>query len=194
MQASKRRTIPLAGAALWLIAISAAFTILSLAMIGTSQARIALVAVSVAAVAFLAIGVGVIRALVRSPGPVPPRAQEHRVMMRRFTFIVVGEVVAIMVANAICAVTQHVDAIVPVDVLIVGIHFLPLAWLFRVPRYYAMGALFTVVNILVLVLVPASKQIGAAAAWFVLPALGCTPVAWGTAAFNLREAWQSIRN
>ena len=55
-----------------------------------------------------------------------------------------------------------------------------------------MGALFAVVNVLVLVLFPPNAHVGAAGAWFVLPALGCTPVAWAAAAFNLREARQSI--
>jgi len=184
--------IAMAGAALWLVAISAVFTILSLAMIGTSAARFALVGVAVAAVVYLAIGVGVIRAVLRSPGAIPPRTPEERVVMRRFVWVVIAEVVAIMVVNAVCAITQHLDPIVPLDVLIVGIHFLLLASIFKVPRYYTLGALFCIVSVLTLVLYPASAQVGAAAAWFVLPALGCTPVAWATAAFNLREARQSI--
>ena len=40
----------MAGAAIWLVAISAAFTVLSLAMIGTSVARMVLVGVLVAVV------------------------------------------------------------------------------------------------------------------------------------------------
>ncbi len=172
MESSKRRTIPLAAAALWLVAISAAFAILSLAMIGTSAARIVLAALAVAVLVYVAIGIGVIRAVVRSPGAVPPRTPEGRIMTRRFVYVVVAEVAAIMVANAILAIARHVDAIVPMDVLIVGIHFLPLARLFRVPRYYTMGALFCIVSLLVLALVPANTQIGSAAAWFALPALG----------------------
>ena len=177
----------MAGAAIWLVAISAAFTILSLIMIGTAIARIVLAGVLIAVIAFIAIGVGVIRGILRSPGAAPPRTAEGRIMMRRFVPVVVAEVVAIMVVNSICAVTQHLELLVPLDLLIVGIHFLPLAWIFGVPRYYVTGGLFCLVIALTLGLIPAKMQIGAAAAWFVIPTFGCTLVAWATAAFNLRE-------
>jgi hypothetical protein len=55
-----------------------------------------------------------------------------------------------------------------------------------------MGGLFCAVSVLTLVLVPVHAQVGAAAAWFVLPTFGCTLVAWTTAAFNLREVRQSM--
>ncbi len=192
MQASKKRMIGIAGAALWLVGISAAFTILSLVMIGTPAARFVLVGVIVAVLAYVAIGVGVIHAVVRIPSASAPRTPEERVVMRRFVWIVIAEVVAIMAVNGVCAATQHLEPLVPLDVLIVGIHFLPLASLFKVSRYYAMGGLFSLVSVLTLVLVPVSTQIGAAAAWFVIPTLGCTAAAWATAAFNLREARQFI--
>jgi hypothetical protein len=56
-------------------------------------ARIVLVGVAAAGIVYLAIGVGVIRAIVRSPGAVPPRTPEHRIIMRRFVWAVVAEVV-----------------------------------------------------------------------------------------------------
>ena len=184
----------MAVAALWLIAVSTAFTGVSLWMIGTSVARIVLIAVIVAVIAYLSIGVGVIRALRSSPGTIPPRTPEHRLMLRRYAYVVIGEVVAIMVGNTVCAVMQRVELIVPLDLLIVGIHFLPLAAIFRMPRYYTMGALFCVVSLGTVVLIPAQAQIGAAASWFVIPTFGCTAVAWATAAFNLREAREYLRS
>ena len=192
MRSSNARLLGIAGAALWLVAVSAGFTILSLVMIGSSAARFVLVGVVIAAMAYVVIGVGMIRTIRRIPAAISTRTPEERVILRRFVYVVIGEVVAIMVVNAVCAITQHLELLVPLDVLIVGIHFLPLASLFRVPRYYPMGGLFCLVSVLTLVLVPAHAQVGAAAAWFVLPALGCTPVAWVTAAYNLREARQFI--
>ena len=165
MQPSKRRMLGMAGAAIWLVAISTLFTVLALTMIGASVGRLVLASVVIATIAYLVIGVGVIRAILRSPGGVPPRTAEDRVMLRR---------------------------LVPLDRLIVGIHFLPLARIFRVPRYYAMGGLFSLASVLTLVLVPAHAQVGAAAAWFVIPTLGCSAVAWATAAFNLSEATKSL--
>jgi hypothetical protein len=182
----------MAGAALWLVAISAVFTALSLTMISTSLARLVLASVVIAAIAYIVTGAGVIRAILRSPGATPPRTAEDRIMLRRFVPVVAAEVIAIMVVNGICAVTQHLELITPLDLLIVGIHFLPLARIFRVPRYYWMGALFGLAPVLTLILVPLHTQVGAADAWFVIPTFGCTAVAWATAAFNLREVWQAV--
>jgi hypothetical protein len=192
MQMPRRSMLGMAGAAIWLVAISSAFTVLSLVMIGTSIARIVLVGVLIALVVYIAGGVGVILAVRRSPGAAPQRTAEDRVMLRRFVPVVVAEVLAIMIVNGICAVMQHLELLTPLDLLIVGIHFLPLAWIFRVPRYYWMGGLFCLVTVLTLVLVPLNAQVGAAAAWFVIPTFGCTLVAWATAAFNLREVMISL--
>jgi hypothetical protein len=192
MPLSKRRMLGLSGAAIWLIAVSTAFTALSLFMIGTSAARLALISFAVAAVVYLLIGAGVIRKVLRSPGVVPPRTHEERVIMRRFVPVVIGEVVALMIVNTVCAVMRRLEPIVPLDVLIVGVHFLPLARIFRVSRYLVMGGLFCLVSVLTMVLVPVHAQVGAAGAWFVIPAFGCTPVAWATAALNLRETRQSV--
>ncbi len=182
----------MAGAAIWLVAISAAFTVLSLIMIGTATTRIVLAGVLIAVIAYIAIGAAVIRAIPRSPGAATLRTAEGRVMLRRFYTTVIAEVIAIMVVNGICAVTQHLELLVPLDLLIVGVHFLPLAWIFGVPRYYVTGGLFFLVIALTLGLIPVQLQIGAADAWFVIPTLGCTLVAWATAAFNLCEVWRSI--
>jgi hypothetical protein len=182
----------LAGAAIWMVAISTAFTLLALTMMGAQVSRLVLASVGIAAILLLAISVGVIRAILRSPGAIPTRTIEDRTMLRRFAVVGVAEVLAIMVVNGICAVTQHLELLVPLDLLIVGIHFLPLAWIFRVPRYYFMGGLFALVPALTIVLVPVHAQVGAADAWFVIPTFGCSAVAWATSAFNLREVTKSL--
>ena len=145
MRLSKRRLLGMAGAAIWLVAVSAAFTVLSLTMIGTPVSRRLLVGGLIAVAVYVAGGVGVIRAILRTPGAIPPRSAEERIVMRRFVPVVVAEVIAIMIVNGICAVIQHLELLVPLDLLIVGIHFLPLAWIFEVPRYYVMGGLFCLV-------------------------------------------------
>jgi len=181
-----------AGAAIWLVLISTAFTVLALTTIGAPVSRFVLASVIVAAILHLAIGVGVIRAILRSRGAIPPRTLEDRTMLRRFAVVGVGEVIAIMVVNGVCAVSQHLELLIPLDLLIVGIHFLPLARIFRVPRYYFTGALFVLVPALTIVLVPVHAQFGAADSWFVIPTFGCSAVAWVTAAFNLREVTKSL--
>jgi hypothetical protein len=182
----------MAGAAIWLVAISTAFTVLALITIGAPVPRFVLASVVVAAILHLVIGVGVIRAILRCPGVIPPRTADDRTMLRRFAVVGAAEVIAIMVVNGICAVTQHLELLVPLDLLIVGIHFLPLAQIFRVPRYYFLGGLFALVPALTIVLIPVHAQVGAADAWFVIPTFGCSVAAWATSAFNLREAAKSL--
>ena len=191
-QLLRKRMLGMAGAAIWLVAISAAFTVLSLIMIGTATTRIVLAGVLIAVIAYIAIGVAVIRAIPRSHGAAPPRTAGARIMLRRFVLVVAAEVIAIMVVNGICVGARRLELTTPLDLMIIGIHFLPLAWIFRVPRYYWTGAFFCLPPLITLALVPVHAKVGAADAWFVIPAFGCTAVAWVTAAFNLREVWQSI--
>ncbi len=113
-------------------------------------------------------------------------------MLRPFLMVVGAEVVAFGVVNSICAATQHLDLIVPLDVLIVGVHFLPLARIFSVPRYYWLGLLFCGVVLAVLLLTSGSTQVGQAGARFVLPALGCAPVTFAVSVGNLREAKRGV--
>jgi hypothetical protein len=190
--ASKRRMLGLAGAAIWMVAISTAFTVLAMAIIGASVPRFVLASVVFAGILFLAAGTGVIRAILRSPGIIPPRTTEDRTMLRRFAVVGAAEVIAIMVVNGVCTVTQQLELLVPLDLVIVGIHFLPLAWIFRVPRYYFLGASFAAVPALTMLLIPWHAKVGAANAWFVIPTFGCSAVAWATSAFNLHEAAKSL--
>ncbi|MGH9646405.1 MAG: hypothetical protein ACRD4E_06270 [Bryobacteraceae bacterium] len=182
----------LAGAAIWMVAISTGFTVVGLTMIGIEVSRFVLAGVVIAAIAHMAVGADAIRAILRSPGAIPPRTAEDRTMLRRFSVVGAGEVIAIMVVNGICAITQHLELLVPLDLVIVGIHFLPLARIFRVQRYYFMGGLFVLVPVLTIILVPVNAQVGAAAAWFVIPTFGCSAVAWAASAFNLREVTKSL--
>jgi hypothetical protein len=191
MRLSRRRITALSGAAVWLIVVGAAFAILSLAIIATPVSLGALAVVGIAAAILIGKAVSIIRENLRLPGPIAPRTPEEKAMLRPFLVVVAAEVVGIAVVNSICAVTQHLDLIVPLDVLIVGVHFLPLARIFRVPRYCWLGLLFCGVSLATL-LVPASTQIGQAGARFVLPALGCAPVAFVIAAGNLREAKRAV--
>ena len=192
MESSKRRIIGLAGSGLWLTIISSGLAILSLSMIGTTVSRQVLIAVIIITAVLVAIGVAVLRRMMQLPGALPPRSAEDRVMLRRFVYVVAAETIGIMVANSVCVAIQRLEFIVPLDIAIVGIHFMPLARLFKVPRYYATGLLFFGVAALTLVFVPAHAQVGQAIGWFVLPSLGCAPIAWLTAAANLREATQLI--
>lgn len=91
----RRRGIGLAGAALWLIAISAVIVIWSLAAVGAQWSTLVLIV-------------------------------------------------------AVVAATGHFELMPSLNLIIVGIHFLPLAWIFHVPRYYLTGLLFCAVPMITL--------------------------------------------
>ncbi|MGZ6364289.1 MAG: hypothetical protein ACXWP0_21640, partial [Ktedonobacterales bacterium] len=51
----------------------------------------------------------------------------------RFGLVFGGEMALIIVANIVLVITRHFTLITPAIALIVGIHFLPLAYIFRAP-------------------------------------------------------------
>jgi hypothetical protein len=64
--------------------------------------------------------------------------------------------------------------------LVVGLHFFPLARLFRMPLYYFTGTALCVVSIATMILAPILDY--SEAVWFVLPGLGSGLVLWTTGA------------
>ena len=184
--------VGLAAGALWLTAVCAAFVIWSLLAIGTPAARDALIGALVITASLIATSIVVIRAALHLPGGDSPPSPQGLAIRRRFIWVVVAELAALAVVNPIAAVTGHFALIPSLDLIIVGVHFLPLAWIFKVPRYYATGLLFCAIPTVVLFSISKHAFVGQAHAWFVIPSLGCGLVGALTAAAGLREARQSV--
>jgi len=186
------RNIGLANNALWLIAISAVFMIWSLAAMGTQWASIILVITVIVIAALIVISILVIRSALRSPIDINKKPSEKKKIILRFVFVVAIEVIAFSVVNPVVGAAGHYELLPSLNLIIVGIHFLPLAWIFRVQRYYITGLLFCVIPLITLFLIPKEFEVGHVLAWYVIPSLGCGLVAILTAAAGLREAWKSI--
>ncbi len=75
---------------------------------------------------------------------------------RWFVIIFAVEGLAIGIASYLCNVTDRFDRFFPIMAIIVGLHFLPLARLFRVTFYYAVGALLCLLGLTALLFVPAT--------------------------------------
>jgi hypothetical protein len=192
-QFSPHRVMGLAGAAIWLGGIGAFFASLALVFVRTPVARLGILIVVAGLAALVTADVALIRRT-RSLGiPEAPRTPKVQAMLRWFKWVVIGEIAAILIVNTICSSLGYYDIISPLDVLIVGLHLFPLAWIFRVPRYYTMGALFCGVVIATLLLVAGTTRIGPVSAWFVVVSLGCGPVAMWTALGNTLEAARDLR-
>ena len=184
----------MAGGTLWMIAVSTGFATLSLIRIGTPMASAVLAGVVGLAVLLLGINIGAMRAARGLPGEVPPRTSEDQVMMRHFWRIVVAEIVGLAVVNSLCQFYGRDGLMAPLDLIIVGLHFVALARVFRTPRYGAMGWLFCVVPVATMLSMPERAQVGHAPAWFVIPSLLVALVVWLTVAANLREIFHLVRD
>jgi hypothetical protein len=188
----RRRSLGLASGSIWLIVCGTVFATVSLVLIGTPTATAFLVGTLIAAATLLTIGVSVFRAALRLPDDVAPRTAAEQAIGRRFAMIVAAEVIALAVVNPVAAVMQRFELMASLNLVIVGIHFLPLASIFQVPRYYLMGALFCIIPAVTLLTMPAHALVGHALGWLVVPSLGCSVVAGLTGAVGLRDVRESV--
>jgi hypothetical protein len=160
----------------WLIAASTGFAILSIALSHITNQRIILIALGIAAAALLSTSLGQIRKALNLP---KETNTTDRSMGRWFIWVVVLEVVGVGIVNTINFLYGNPSLFVPLDLIIVGIHFIPLAKLFGVPRYTILGILFCVFSVLALLLFPSDAYIGSAMARFFVSSLGCAAACWG---------------
>ncbi len=183
----RSRVVGLAIGSIWLAAVGLLFAMWALLSIGTNSAA-AILAALVAAAAWVVVrGVSSVRA----SAPLPrtsDRTHAESAVARRFRLIVFTEVAAFAVVNPLLASTGHVDLLPAANLVIVGVHFFPLARLFHVPRYTALGAVFCVVPVAVMIGVPSTSTIGDAGAWFVLPTAICGAAAIAVALGGVAEA------
>jgi hypothetical protein len=189
---SRRRCIGLAGAALWLIAISFVFLTWSLLAIGTPIARWILIGSFVLVAVCIVTSIMLIRAALRLPVSNVPRTPEEQKIGQRFAWVFGAEMLAFAVVNSVLVVLGKYELLPSCDLVIVGVHFFPLAKIFRVPRYNITALLFCVILAVTLLAIPKQFEIGQTIAWYVIPSFGCGLVAIVTAAAGLREAWQSL--
>jgi hypothetical protein len=189
---SRRRSVGLAAGALWLIVISFVFIIWSLVAIGTPMSKNILIGMLILLCILIAICVIVLRAALVLPQDIEQRSKEEQKIGRRFAFIVGAEVLAFAVVNTFAGITRNFELMPSLNLIIVGIHFFPLAKIFRVQRYFYTGLFFCAIPVATLLAIPKQFAIGQTLAWYIVPSLGCGLVASLTAVEGLREAWRTI--
>jgi hypothetical protein len=183
----RRRNLGLAGGCLWLIVVGIVYAAWSLLTVQSSLATSLLVGISIFAVVLILFGIAMTRGVAQLPFLPAANTSAGRRIMRRFGMIFAAECMAIFVVSETCAETHHWRFIVPLAIIIVGLHFLPLAKLFAVPRYYVTGALFCAIPIVTMLSIPASAHVGHSLSWITIPAVGCALVALATAWAGLNE-------
>ena len=174
---------------MWLIVVGTVYAAWALLEVRSSVALSLLAGISIVAAVSMLFGIAMTRRVARLsflPGTSDSYAQGRR-LMRRFGMIFAAEAVAIAMVSVVCMRTHHWRFIVPLVLIIVGLHFLPLAKLFAVPRYYITGALFCAISIATMLAVPAHAHIGQSLGWITIPSVGCGLVSFATAWAGLNE-------
>ena len=75
---------------------------------------------------------------------------ENRRLLQRFRFVLLLEIFAIAVGGLICFYLRRSDLVLPVVGLILGVHFVPLGWVFGIRAYFVTGIVSTAVAVLAL--------------------------------------------
>lgn len=193
MKRNKRQIISLCGGCLWLFAVSTAFAVSSLVWIATPLARAILVGVLAVIALCVGLNIHVLRAAIRMPGTAPPLTPDDRTRLQQFRNVTIAEVVGCAGVSWLCILTHHVSYLAAANVAIVGLHFVPLARIFAVPRYLPMGISMCVISLITFAAVPPRTLVGHALALFVVPSLLCAAVVIPTALAGVREAWISTK-
>jgi Family of unknown function (DUF7010) len=77
-------------------------------------------------------------------------APDNRRVLRRLRFVLLLEIFAIAVGGLVCFYIRRSDLVMPVIALILGVHFVPLGWVFGVRAYFVTGIVSTAVALLAL--------------------------------------------
>ena len=181
------RNLGLAIGSLWLISVGVAFAAWSLIAVESALASSLLVFLAISAAALIVIGVRLFVAARRLLHSAAVDGSQRRRLSFRFGLIVAAEAVGCNVVSTVCLRTHHWELIVPLTLIVVGLHFLPLARLFQVPRYNVTGILFCVIPAATLLAVNSSAHIGHALSWIAILEIGCGLVALITGAAGLDE-------
>jgi len=106
-------------------------------------------------------------------------------LQRAFGWIVVGSWAAVIVTAVLLGLTGHAAAVAATVCAGIGLHFFPLARLFRVPAYYVTGAALCLLAVATFALAAATSD---AALWTLIPGVGAAVVLYATCVALLAES------
>jgi hypothetical protein len=98
-----------------------------------------------------------------------------------FGIVFGSEALVIALASSILSAVHQDAFILPVCVLVIGLHFLPLAALFQVWPYYVTGTLLSLVAVVTMLVIARTAQVHQTVLWDIIPATGSALVLWLTA-------------
>ena len=128
------------------------------------------------------------------PATGPAADARGRRIGRWFSAVFGLEIVLIVLAAVLLGRTGNSQYIVPVIALIVGLHFLPLAWLYRMSVYYITGAALSLLGLVGIVCLLLGITLGGPDLynWSRVGALAAAVILWLTLAYILALALRLI--
>ncbi|MEO8956610.1 MAG: hypothetical protein ABI465_18825 [Ktedonobacteraceae bacterium] len=169
---------------LWFTTAGSVAALGVVAMLSTNlvEALVLLGIVAVVCAVLYPLNISTLRAARSLPRAASPEiAAARKKLIRRFGAVVGVEMLFFLLANVILLQIHHYEYLVPIILLIVGVHFFPVAALFKMWPYYLTGLLFSLAAIITLLTTPSTMSIGRLSSWIVLPTVICALVAWLTA-------------
>src|ERR1017187_1117641 len=110
-----------------------------------------------------------------------------------FLIILIIEIVTLNFATVFLLKTNHFEYIVPVNILIVSLHFIPLGRIFVMPIYYLLGITVSAIVVLTLLLVPATSHIGNLISIAMIPSISFIFFNWLVIISILRDSLKYIK-
>jgi hypothetical protein len=112
-----------------------------------------------------------------------------RGMRRKFMLVLVGEIVAFNIAAYLLIGHHMVQYLAPAVAIVVGLHFLPLAKIFRSPHFFATAAVMTLAGILAAAAMATGSSATAANG---IADLACAITLWATGSASWLRVHRAI--
>jgi hypothetical protein len=123
----------------------------------------------------------------------PMENSKNSPIKKWFLIILIIEIVALNIATLVLLKSNHFEYIVPVDILIVSLHFIPLGRIFLMPVYYLLGLVVSSIVVLTLFFVPASSHFGNLISITAIPSLCFILLNWLVIIFILQGSMKYFK-
>ncbi len=186
-----------AGGTFFLTFFGAYWGFTSAVFLGGAFQIIAFLLVGVVTLAFISIGIMLLRQARTLPKePSREDGVRRRSIVRGFGIIFGLEIALIALVSMLLSIFPLSRFIAPTTALIVGIHFIPLASLFRVKIGYVTGTLLCLLALIALVALLFGVPLAGSSPyhWSLLVGIGATFVLWATDLFMIRFGWKNIQH
>jgi hypothetical protein len=183
-----------AGGMIWMIAITMFFAIYDLYFVNLPLFLTIGLAIVIAAVTGVLFtwSLKTLRLAKQLPEEKSIDEVKRRGMRKGFLMVLIIEIAAFNIAPFALLYFNHIEYIVPTEILICALHFFPLARIFVMPVYYLLGAVVSVITILTILLVPALPHIGNLAVIAAVPSLCFIISNWITITYILNDAMKYL--